>query len=313
MAAYAVAPLRLTSRLELFLSADGLANKDAISKSDPYAVVFMSVISASGAPAWHEVGRTEVLWDTLSPRWTAQIGLDYHFEEVQPLRIEVWDKDSGDVDDSLGFVELPLGRVMGAPRQKMVLPLPTKGTLTLRASEQQGSSDDLRMQIRCTSLERKDWFGSSDPFVVFSRVLKGGGEREREDMQRVWCSTVIKNNLNPKFPEAYVRLQALCNGDEGAPILVEVWDWNSSGSHELIGGFRTCYGEMRAEVPFELINEAKKAKKKGYKNSGTLTFTVLERIRRPSLLEYIRGGLQVSVRGAGVGVSGARSPVRGCG
>jgi hypothetical protein len=73
----------LSSRVEIFLSATGLARRDVLSPSDPFAVVYLGAPrpAATGvAYAWGEVGRTETIMDNQSPSWTRQVQCDFHFE-----------------------------------------------------------------------------------------------------------------------------------------------------------------------------------------------------------------------------------------
>jgi Ca2+-dependent lipid-binding protein len=46
---------------------------------------------------------------------------------------------------------------------------------------------------------------------------------------------VVKNNVNPRWRAIQVTLQQLSNSDPYRPLLLECFDWNASGSHELIG------------------------------------------------------------------------------
>ncbi len=55
----------LTSRVELTISAKSLIDKDYLSKSDPFCVIYSK--SASGA--WEEVARTEIIANNLNPQW----------------------------------------------------------------------------------------------------------------------------------------------------------------------------------------------------------------------------------------------------
>ena len=73
------------SKIEIHLSAEGLAVMDTFSKSDPFARV---VLEGPGGGC-RELGRTEVVANTQAPRWATGIQTDYHFEELQTLRIEV--------------------------------------------------------------------------------------------------------------------------------------------------------------------------------------------------------------------------------
>ena len=61
--------------------------------------------------------RTEWQKNTLNPKFTTTIEMDYRFEEVQPLRFAVYDIDNAsstlDDDDFLGAIECSLGEVCG--------------------------------------------------------------------------------------------------------------------------------------------------------------------------------------------------------
>ena len=63
-----------------------------------------------------QIGRTEQLKNTENPKFAAPILIDYFFEEVQKLKISIYDVNSShsslDGADSLGFVECNLGQVV---------------------------------------------------------------------------------------------------------------------------------------------------------------------------------------------------------
>jgi len=298
----------LSSRVELFFSAAAVAQRDVLSKSDPYAVVYVGHPrpAASGvAYTWAEVGRTETIMDNQSPSWATQVQCDFLFEELQPLRVVVFDYDGPGVQgDALGSAEVPLGRLMAARGRTLTLPLVGPGsvagaTLTIRGSEVAGNNDELRFAMRCVGLDKKDkvlgglFGGSSDPYVVLSRVLADGAK------QRVWTSAVIKKNLNPVWGDMSLRVQVLCNGDPNLPLEVEVFDWDSDGSHDFIGAFTSTLNQLlagaAAKTAWPLVNPRKAAKKKGYVNSGTFALDRAGIVRVPSLLDYIAGGLQINM------------------
>ena len=116
---------KFTSMVELHLSCVGLKNLDLLSKSDPFVVIYSNTSSSAGslqsqAPgsSWEELKRTETLWDTLNPEFPDQIVLRYHFEQVQELRFDVYDRDNESNDlqahDFIGRVETTLSRIMGS-------------------------------------------------------------------------------------------------------------------------------------------------------------------------------------------------------
>ena len=92
-------------------------------------------------------------------------------------------------------------------------------------------ADLLQLQFVCTKLDNRDGlFGASDPFVKLSR----GNPLHPGSWKAVWQSEVIMNNHHPTFRPATVSVQALCNGDYDRQGLLQVFDWDSDGTHDLI-------------------------------------------------------------------------------
>jgi hypothetical protein len=91
---------------------------------------------------------------------------------------------------------------------------------------------------------------------------------------------------------------ALCNSDPAAPLEVALWDWDSDGGHDFIGAFTTSLNALlagaAAHTSWPLINP-KKVGRLGYKHSGTFSLDRASVLRVPSLLDYIRGGLQINL------------------
>ena len=80
-----------TSTVEISVRCTDLADKDLMSKSDPMCVMFMQ-----RQGHWLEIGRTEMIKDTLNPSWEKKFVVDYSFEERQVVKFEIydWDNDS---------------------------------------------------------------------------------------------------------------------------------------------------------------------------------------------------------------------------
>ncbi len=110
---------------------------------------------------------------------------------------------------------------------------------------------------RFRKLDRKDFFGSSDPFLQFSRSTEHGG------FVVVHRTEVIKNNLNPSWKRFSVPVLTLCNGDEDRNLKVECFDHNVNGSHSLIGEFYVTVRQLKAgpgeRTVFDVISPKKKA------------------------------------------------------
>uniref|UniRef100_A0A8C4HF24 Copine Va n=1 Tax=Dicentrarchus labrax TaxID=13489 RepID=A0A8C4HF24_DICLA len=197
--------------------------------------------------AWCAFGRTEVIDNTLNPDFVRKYILDYFFEEKQNLRFDVYDIDSKSPDlakhDFLGQVYCTLGEIVGSPASRLEKPLggiPGKkcGTIVLSAEELGNCRDYATMQFCANKLDKKDFFGKSDPFMVFYR--------SNEDGTFTIChkTEVVKNTLNPVWQPFSIPVRALCNGDYDRTIKVEVYDWDRDGSHDFIGEFTTSYKEL---------------------------------------------------------------------
>lgn len=90
------------SLIEIHLQANGLTNMDSFGKSDPFARLVL--VDPSGNNM--EIGRTETIQNTLDPRWATGIRADYHFEEQQLIKLEVYDEDNISARASLKNQEL---------------------------------------------------------------------------------------------------------------------------------------------------------------------------------------------------------------
>nr|KAG5706039.1 hypothetical protein BaRGS_028148 [Batillaria attramentaria] len=248
---------------------------------------------------YFEVGRTEVINDNLNPDFARKFIMSYLFEESQKLKFEIYDVDSPshrlDQHDFLGSMEITLGEIVGSPGSKLEKPLrgPARdnGKIILRVEELGSCKEIATMHFKATNLDKKDFFGKSDPFLVFNRANEDGS------FTVVHRTEVIKNTLNPTWKPFTVPVRLLCNGDYDRSIRIECYDWNSSGSHDFIGEFQTNMRELSrgpgAYNQYEVINPSKKSKKK-YKNSGQVALLSITIETQDSFLDYIKGGMQMN-------------------
>uniref|UniRef100_A0A667X6C6 Copine family member 9 n=1 Tax=Myripristis murdjan TaxID=586833 RepID=A0A667X6C6_9TELE len=165
-------------------------------------------VQAVGTKEWREFGRTEVIDNTLNPDFVRKFVLDFFFEEKQNLRFDV-----------------------GIPGKKC-------GVIIFTAEELSNCRDIATMQLCANKLDKKDFFGKSDPFLVFYR--------SNEDGTFTIChkTEVIKNTLNPVWQPFTIPVRALCNGDYDRTVKIDVYDWDRDGSHDFIGEFTTSYREL---------------------------------------------------------------------
>eukprot|EP00070_Physeter_catodon_P018707 XP_023978528.1 copine-8 isoform X2 [Physeter catodon] len=168
------------TRVEVSVSCRNLLDRDTFSKSDPICVLYVQGV---GNKEWREFGRTEVIDNTLNPDFVRKFILDYFFEERENLRFDLYDVDSKSPNlskhDFLGQVFCTLGEIVGSQGsrlEKSIVGIPGKkcGTIILTAEELNCCRDAVLMQFCANKLDKKDFFGKSDPFLVFYRSNEDG-------------------------------------------------------------------------------------------------------------------------------------------
>ncbi|XP_062871036.1 copine-9 [Trichomycterus rosablanca] len=287
------------TKIEVTVSCRNLLDVDTFSKSDPVVVLYGQGI---GTKEWREFGRTEVIENSLNPDFVRKFVLDYFFEEKQNLRFDVYSVDSRSSNISkhksfLGQTFCTLGEIIGASGARLeraLFGIPGKkcGNIIFTAEELSNCRDIATMQLCANKLDKKDFFGKSDPFLVFYR--------SNEDGTFTIChkTEVMKNTLNPVWQPFSIPVRALCNGDYDRTVKIDVFDWDRDGSHDFIGEFTTSYRELsRGQSQFnvyEVLNPKKKGRKKKYINSGTVTLLSFRVESEHTFVDFIRGGTQLN-------------------
>ncbi|XP_029574387.1 copine-9 isoform X4 [Salmo trutta] len=286
------------TKIEVTVSCRDLLHVDTFSKSDPVVVLYVQGI---GTKEWREFGRTEVIDNTLNPNFVRKFFLDFFFEEKQSLRFDVYNVDSRSSNiskfDFLGQTFCTLGEIIGSTGGRLEnslsgIPGKKLGAIIFTAEELSNCRDIATMQLCANKLDKKDFFGKSDPFLVFYR--------SNEDGTFTIChkTEVVKNTLNPVWQPFTIPVRALCNGDYDRTVKVDVYDWDRDGSHDFIGEFTTSYrdfsrGQNQFNV-YEVLNPKKKGKKKKYINSGTVTLLSFKVESEYTFVDFIRGGTQLN-------------------
>ncbi|XP_047152446.1 protein BONZAI 3 isoform X2 [Vigna umbellata] len=296
---------QMFSQVELSLSAASLLDRDIASKSDPMVVVFAKKRDGK----CEELGRTEVIMNCLNPEWIEKISVAFHFEIVQPLEFHVYDIDTkyhgiptktlklGD-QDFLGMASCTLSEIVTKQSRRLTLRLQNKsgngglrnlGAITVHAEETVASKSVVEMVLRCSRLDNKDVFSKSDPFLRISRMVESGGYIPI-------CKTeVINDNLNPKWRP--VCLGGHKFGSKENPLLIECFDFNSSGDHVLIGKMQKSVADLeklykeRTGANF-VISSKSHIKEKVLK--GQLFVDQYCEKERFSFIDYISNGFELN-------------------
>ncbi|KAK0045850.1 copine-3 [Biomphalaria pfeifferi] len=286
------------SKVELYIECKNLLNRDVMSKSDPCAVLYMS---RKGGPM-DEIGRTENVKNCLDPKFAKPITVNYYFEEVQKIKIAIYDVDNTTYtlsdDDFLGQLECTLGTLVS--NSPYVKPLLMKdgtnkagnGQMTVRAEEVKEGGEVAQIMFKAKKLDNKDFMGKSDPYLEIMKPTIDGG------WQVIHRTEVVKNNLNPSWRPVNISVHSLCGGNRQQQIKIDCYDWDSDGSNDYIGGFTTTLEEIlkssAGEISFPCINPSKQAKKKNYTNSGVIFISSCQLVKEHTFLEYVFGGMQIN-------------------
>lgn len=98
------------------------------------------------------------------------------------------------------------------------------------------------MKMHARSLDKKDFFGKSDPYVIIAKKMDDGS------WTNVHKTDVIKNTLNPDWTPFSMRVISLTSGNPDRPLRFQVWDWDNDGTSDFIGEFQTSYSEIQSSM-----------------------------------------------------------------
>nr|CAD2155336.1 unnamed protein product [Meloidogyne enterolobii] len=285
------------SRVELMLEARGLQDLDILSKSDPICIVYLKGLGLR-SDEYFEIGRTEVIYNDLNPKWNTKIQLDYFFETKQILKFDLYDIDNENtVDlsghDFLGSCECHLADICATSEDFLRLDLRNgkkqKGVLLVRAEEVDNGQKEIvylvchgkRVAIPhfcCSCLF------SIDPFLEFHRIYPNGST------QLVHRTEVEKNTINPEWKPIEVSVRHLCEGDKNRQFLVECYDFKITGNHIFLGSAKLTVNQLTSSknqsqvIPLEKQKNCEK---------GAIQFLQATINREFTFLDFIKGGMQL--------------------
>ncbi|KAL2554837.1 DCD (Development and Cell Death) domain protein [Forsythia ovata] len=300
----------LYSQIELSLSASNLRDRDVLSKSDPMAVLYIKGRDGS----LQELGRTEVVLNSLNPKWIRKYILTYQFETVQYLVFRIYDVDTQfhnidvkvlklEEQQFLGEATCALSQIVTKSNRSLSLdlghgeafsgPAHTRkfGQLTVYAEESVASKTTTELILRCSDLESKDLFSKSDPFLVISKLTETG-------VAVPICKTeVLKNDHSPKWKPIFLNIQLV--GSKDSPLTIECFDFNSNGKHDLIGKVQKSLADLEklhsigmGENLFIPVSVGQNHQSKVLK-SQLFVDTYSEKIQY-TFLDYLAGGYELN-------------------
>ncbi|XP_015570574.2 protein BONZAI 3 isoform X2 [Ricinus communis] len=255
-----------------------------------------------------EVGRTEVILNSLNPSWIEKITIAYQFETLQLLVFHIYDVDtkyhnipvkSLKLKDQqfLGEASCFLSEIVTKLNQTVTLNLQNRsghgvltnlGTLNIYAEETVASRTAIELTFHCSNLDNKDIFSQSDPFLRISRLVESGAYIPI-------CKTeVVNNNLNPVWRPLYLSMQQFASKNN--PLVIECFDFNSNGNHVLIGKVQKSVSDLekmhREKGGANFILPSHRGHEKVLK--GQLFVDQFVEKEQYSFLDYISSGFELN-------------------
>ncbi|KAM3268130.1 hypothetical protein P3S67_031680 [Capsicum chacoense] len=258
--------------IELSLSASKLRDLDIISKSDPIAVA--SIRKRDGT--LEELGRTEVIMNNLDPVWDLKLKDQDFLGEASCVLSEIVTKCNR-------CLTLNLHGRHGHVRKNF-------GEITILAEEIVTSRTAVATTLRCTNLENKDLFSKSDPFLRISRIIETGGSIP------ICKIEVVDNNLNPIWRPVCLTMQQFVSKDN--PLVIECFDFNSSGNHVLIGKLQKTVADLenmhKSRVGANFISQPSGFRGNEKVLKGQLFVERYAEKQLYSFLDYISSGFELN-------------------
>lgn len=297
------------TKIILSIKANDLPNVAGAFKgtSDPFAV--LTVLASDREAKPFILGKTEVQKNTLDPDFVKTFPLDYDLGKPTNVLVKFFDKVTDGDNIPMGSAVFSIGSILGAKGNTKAKMLQDGGKVFIRARKQKDCGM-LRLKLGGSDLTNLDgYFNKSDPFYQITK--KDYGFRGSE-WNIVHKSVFIKNNLNPEWDEEELDLDMLCDGDLDQVFKLELYDNESSGDHELMGGIKTSINALieNAGSSFDLVKDGE--------TTGTLLVHVAEIIggdygtdedppeddeepeeeqtsERNSFTDYISGGCEINL------------------
>lgn len=274
----------LSMNVELHVSCRKLKDLDIISKSDPSVTLYEL---NEKSRKWLRFGETEVQKDNLNPDFKTFFTVDYSFEKHQKLRFLVLDKDITDSEE-IGYFETSMGLIMGSRNQTLVADLKhdkstgKRGQIIIRAEAISEDTHIVEFQVAGTKVPNKGGgcLGMcQETLPVFFEVQREVGGIGTNHFSSSYKSLTLNNTLNPIWDKQKMRLARFSNGDPNCRVKFSV---KTSDTRE-VGHVITSANEL-VDKRIHNINKG-----------GTLEFKDFQLLQVPSFVDYLRGGVEISM------------------
>lgn len=284
-----------TTMVELSISCLNLPDCDIVTKSDPQVITYL--LDVTGKDKKCEIGRTEVIQDSLNPKFAKKVLMQYHFEQIQRLRFEVYDIDPVGNNDFLGALNTTLADIVAARSSTFKQPLiggPRRkpGYLIVEAEELTACKQVATFNLSASNLPPFccGFFNPSASVHIFRSNESGSSTI-------VHRSPTVNRTTNPNFKLFQLKLVTLCNGDLDRTIKFELMDQRFR-REKALGFFETTINSLKGNrllkqgQMFNLLHDRGHGGSASVESS-TVTISNFRLITQATFLDYIKAGAQI--------------------
>ncbi|CAD8179864.1 unnamed protein product [Paramecium octaurelia] len=277
----------LTTNIELFVHCEGLPKMDAFSLTDPVVVAYYEKDDK-----WVYIDRTEIIPESLNPKFVKTFIVNYIFERKQKLRFEIYDIDDFEAIDNLerqefiGFVECEIRDIVCAPTQSISRTIINRksnrkrnGLLHIRGAEYDMGGNTILFQIGCQQFTTKA-----------EVLLRMSYFTDNKDWMPIHATEPIKyqKKQTVQFNDFYLPLSKFGNNEQ-AQIKLEVEEYNKTKGTTQLGECETTLQQL-----MENSGKTLRMTKNGL-IVGQLKLIQVKQHSRYSFLNYIYSGAKIQV------------------
>merc|ERR1712232_1415565 len=119
------------------------------------------------------------------------------------------------------------------------------GALTIWAQEYKETEQTIKLHLRALDVKNIEanvlGLGRTDPFL---EIYKKQYHESTVRWQLIYRTEQVKNHLNPMWKEFQLSTGEFCDDDMDKEIKIELWDWEKSRIHRLVGALETTTNHL---------------------------------------------------------------------
>ena len=255
--------ISLSSRVEISISCIDLAKRG----------VYTCKVYQKEGEEWKLLGSTETVSESTTPNFIKAVFIDYFFEKQQLLKFELLNPSN-----CVGLMECTLAQIVTSRRNQLTKNIDmhgkTFGTMIVTAEEVKSLKTFISFKLTASSLPRK-LFRQVCTFAVISRTSDSSNKPIHQ------TEVVKASNGAVSWEAVCFPSYSLCRGDPERRVLVDVYNFQVNGNHSKLATASFTLSQL-TERTFLPLN-------------SNISLTEIKVEHRPSFLDYIDQGLQVSL------------------